>query len=160
MLLIILYLFPKSFRIRTESWDQRRNSVPHNSCFLLRKASRGSGTWRNQLATHERLSTYVNGALSHCVPLCLNQCYSFAGAFIYNWFVLGNFSFARFLPRLTITNKREITAIKRAFDRHVVIIFRCSYVNRNCVNNAYKVLDVFCCNATGLFFSKEFVGLQ
>lgn len=45
--------------------------------------------------------------------------------------------FRQILARLTITNKREITAIKRTFDRHVVIIFRCSYVNRNCVNNAY-----------------------
>lgn len=74
---------------------------------------------------------------SRCVPPYLNQSYSFAEAFIYNWSVTGKFSFARFYPRLTITNKREITAIKRAFDRHVVIIFRCSYVNRNCVNNAY-----------------------
>ena len=43
----------------------------------------------------------------------------------------------RFFPRPTITNKREITAMKRAFDPHVVIIFRSSYVNRNCVNNVY-----------------------
>jgi len=53
-----------------------------------------------------------------------------------SWSGASKFFFDRFFPQPTITNKREITAIKRAFDPHAVIIFCSSYVNRNCVNNA------------------------
>ena len=69
-----------------------------------------------------------------CVPLRLNQSWPLPWIASLVWCKV---FFERFFPSPTITNKREISAIKRAFDPHVVIIFRSSYVNRNCVNNVY-----------------------